>query len=240
MNQRQKNNNIFMGAVLIFLALYIVVSRLIDLPGIPVFKIIFTCMFGYTVYKGVRKRDYGMIFIPSAILLCMYDDILGIQDITPFVVMAAAVLLTVGFNMIFKRGKSDLEVVYDSSIEGTCTSDYKYNPEKRKVVIDNSFGAVTRYIQEEDLREVVIDNGLGTCTVYFQNVTLENNILKMKVDNGLGTTTVYFPKEWSINLNQDNGLGRITVNGQPSSDPQSPCVDIFVDNGLGAVNLNFI
>lgn len=240
MNQRRRNNNIFMGVVLILLAAYITVTRLVSLPSIPVFKILFTCMFVYLVFKGVKKKDYGLIFIPGAFILCQYDDVLGIESITPFIVMLAAILLTIGFNLIFKKDHYETEVVYDSGSDGGLISDYTVDDEKKKIVIENGLGSTTRYIQEENIRKVFVDNGLGSCTVYFQNCTLENNSLKMKIDNGLGSCTIYFPKEWSINLTQDNGLGDIRVLGQPSSDPMAPCVNVFVDNGLGSVKLNFI
>lgn len=239
MNQRQRNNNIFVGGVLIFLAVYVVLNKLVVLPNIPVFKIIVTGLLVYIIVRGFKKKEFGMIFMPGAILLCMYDRLLGIESITPWVVIFAAMLLTGGFNLIFKKG-NHIKVAYNSGDQNALTSDYSFDEVNRKIVIENSLGETTRYITEENLREVVVDNGLGKCTVYFQGATMENNMLKMLVDNGLGATTVYCPKEWSINLSQDNGLGNIAVKGDPSSDPQAPCLNVHVDNGLGAVEIIFI
>ncbi len=241
MDTRRRNNNIFAGVVLILLAVYIVAKKMVELPDIPVFKIGFTCLFVYLMYRGIRRKDWGLIFIPGSLIFCQYDDLMGITSVSSFTIVFAAVLLTIGFNLLFNKDnfkRNNMEVIYDT--DGQFT-DYTVDDKKdgKKIVIDNRLGSTTRYIQEQDVKEIVVDNGMGQCTVYFQNCSLVDDVLKMKVDNGMGATTIYFPREWALNLKQDNGLGRVSVEGNPSTDPNAPCVDIFVDNGMGVVNLIF-
>ena len=248
MNQRQRNNNIFAGVVLIFLAFYIVAKKMVELPDIHLVKIVFTCLFVYLIYKGIRRKDWGLIFIPGSLIICQYRDLISISSSSSFTIVLAAVLLTIGFNLIFNKKNfkhNDMEVIYDTDgqfvNEDGLFTDYTVKDKKdgKKIVIDNGLGSATRYIQEQDVKEIIVDNGMGQCTVYFQNCSLADNVLKMKVDNGMGATTIYFPGEWGLNLKQDNGLGKVKVIGTPCTDVYAPCVDIFVDNGMGIVNLIF-
>ena len=71
------------GIILILLAAYLVISRLGLMPGIPMGKIIFTIIFGYTAIRGIMKVDFMQITMSLGILGWVYDDVLGIEAITP-------------------------------------------------------------------------------------------------------------------------------------------------------------
>lgn len=230
-----KNNNIFIGVVLIFLAVYMIISRLGGGFKLPVFSICVSAVLIYMIVKGVKKKDFGMIFIPAALLAWQYDDFLHIEAITPWIVLLAAIMLTVGCKMIFQKKKPLM-----LSVNGHKGKYSNYEVDNGYVHVENGLGETTRYLTGEELSEVHIENGLGYCVVYFQGCTMKNGMLNVHVDNGLGAIEIYCPKEWSINLTQDSTLGAVTVSGDPSSDPQAPCFNVHVDNGLGSVQINFI
>ena len=234
MKKNYNNNSIFIGAVLIFLAIYLIISRLGGGFKLPVFSLCWTAFLVYVMIRGFKKRVFSQIFIPAALLAWQYDDILHIEAITPWVVLLAAVMLSAGCDMIFKKRVPMISVNGKNGPYSNCSVD-----ENGKLVIDNGMGETTRYLSGEELTEVKIDNGLGKCTVYFEGCTMRNGIVNVEVDNGLGAVQIFCPKEWSINLTQDNALGSVSISGDPSSDPQAPCFNVHVDNGLGSVNITF-
>ena len=94
--------SVFWGVIIILLAVYVIASKMMALPGIPVIKIAFTILLAYIIFNGIRKLHFGEIFIPLAIIAWMFDKALGIENLTPWPVLIAAVLLSIGFGMIFK------------------------------------------------------------------------------------------------------------------------------------------
>ena len=85
--------NVGLGFVLIVLAVYLIVSRMGLLPALPFFKVIFTVFFGYGVIHGILRRSFFESIMSLAVLGCMYDDLLHIEAITPWILLFAAFLI---------------------------------------------------------------------------------------------------------------------------------------------------
>ena len=96
-----------------------IVSSLVDDVLMPLIGVItggvdFT---GLAVKVGDAELKYGMfiqniidlswggIFFPLAILAIIFEKPLGIEAITPWIVLIAALLLTIAFEMIFPKNK---------------------------------------------------------------------------------------------------------------------------------------
>lgn len=78
-------------------------------------KIIFTIIFGYTAIRGIMKVDFMQITMSLGILGWVYDDVLGIEAITPWIILISAFLLGLGLNLIFKRKSMHIDISYDSN-----------------------------------------------------------------------------------------------------------------------------
>mgnify|MGYP000241258890 CR=1 FL=1 len=61
-----KKRNIFWAVILIFIAVYLVASKMHMIPAIPFFKILFTVIFVYTaVYGFVRLHPHCKTALPA-------------------------------------------------------------------------------------------------------------------------------------------------------------------------------
>ena len=47
--------SVFWGVIIILLAVYVIVSKMMALPDIPVIKIAFTILLAYIIFNGIRS-----------------------------------------------------------------------------------------------------------------------------------------------------------------------------------------
>ena len=98
-----KKKDISLALILILIGIYLIVSRLDIMPKIPVFTILFTVLFVYWAFRGFMRRHFFEGVVSLAIVGCINDDLLGIEAITPWTLMAAAVLIGIALDMIFRN-----------------------------------------------------------------------------------------------------------------------------------------
>ena len=72
--------------------------------------IVFTALWGAWLIKGLIQRKSFVVFMSLAFLAIVWDKELGIEAITPWPIIGAAILLTIGFSFIFeKNGRKEWE-----------------------------------------------------------------------------------------------------------------------------------
>lgn len=95
--------NYFWGVFLILAGAYLVVSQLGYLPAVGVFSLLFTVVCIAVIVASIPHVHFGGILFPLAFIAIIYDKPLGITAITPWTVLLAALLLTIGLHLIFGR-----------------------------------------------------------------------------------------------------------------------------------------
>ena len=93
--------NYFWGVFLILAGAYLVVSQLGYLPAVGVFSLLFTVVCIAVIVASIPHVHFGGILFPLAFIAIIYDKPLGITAITPWTVLLAALLLTIGLHLIF-------------------------------------------------------------------------------------------------------------------------------------------
>ena len=247
-----KKKSIAWGIILILLAAYLVVSRLGLMPDIPFGRIIFTIIFGYTAIRGIMKVDFLQITMSLGILGWVYDDVLGIEAITPWIILISAFLLGLGLNLIFKRKTMHIEINYDSDdtkhhgVDGsTSWKNREYGSvsstmeEGSFVTSENNFGTTNKYVNTNEFTGADIENNFGQTTIYFDNAIMKNNEAYIKAENNFGETRLYFPKEWRMELREEKAFGSIRVNGMYNADVNAPLVKLNAECNFGCIRIFF-
>lgn len=101
-----KKRNIFWAVILIFIAVYLVASKMHMIPAIPFFKILFTVIFVYTAVYGFVRLHFFEGMLSVGLLGCMYDKVLGIQAITPWTLLLSACLVGLALDLLFRNLKN--------------------------------------------------------------------------------------------------------------------------------------
>lgn len=236
--------NITGGLIFILLAVMIVGSGMGMIPNIPWFKIICTFFFVIAAVKALVKREFFSFVMTLCILAWMYDDILGIEAITPFPLFFAGALLAIGLGMIFKKRvsrtwyKDGDSWSYDLG-DNSRGGHEEWQDGGRHVSLENNFNSVSKYVNAQAFSTAELENNFGSANIYFNNAVMAGAEANVKLENNFGQMNVYFPNTWRVSLSQETGFGRINVYGDPNHDMDAPHVIIKAESNFGELNIYF-
>lgn len=236
-----KNRKIFWGIFFIVMAVIVVVSRLDILPNISVFTFLATVIFGWVVVDGIRHKNFYEILFPIAFLCILYDEPLGIELLTPWTVLAAALFLSIGLTLLF-GGKKDHKHAIKfgwNSDNGNGAAKNSEQCDGEYIRCENNFGAAIRYIHSDCFCKAHLENNFGTMTVYFDNATIQGNIADVKVDNNFGEMILYLPKEWRIQNDLEHCFGSVNEHEKPI-EISNAMLHLYGDTSFGNVEIYYV
>ncbi len=233
-----KNNRIFWGIFFILAAVYVVVSKLGILPDIGVFGILITVFLLWLVVQGIRHINFYEILFPIACICIIYDEPLQITALTPWTVLGAALLGSIGLSMIFHGKRKKWRVKkYTGKCEWSGAGSEPCSGEQ--IYFKNNFGSAIRYIESDNFQCARVENNFGTLSVYFDNAIVQCKTAYVNVDNNFGETNLYIPKEWQVQNHLSSAFGAINEIGASTGTGST----VFHINGtadFGVINLYYI
>jgi len=190
--------------------------------------------------EGIAHRHFFTLFLPLALLAIIFAVPLGIQTLVPWPALAAAVLLAVGFHLIFRRRGSSAPwaVHHRGSAKGNGG---EVNYAADNVVSRNiSFGASTEYLHSTDLQKVSLRCHFGALQVYFDNAQLNPAGAEVNVDCSFGGIELYVPRSWPVKISVDTMLGGVDEKDHPSGQRSGPELRVTGSVSLGGVEIIYI
>ena len=139
----RKGKNIFWGLLFVLGAVFILVNRLGYFEGISIVTVIFTIIIAGALIDSIFHRSFGGILFSLAFLCILYDELLGIENLTPWPVLAAALCGTIGLNMIFKEKKRNWK----------CEKHFEWDNETYKDIIDEESDEEEYYYEDTETTE---------------------------------------------------------------------------------------
>ena len=211
-----KRSNIFWGIVFVLMAVLVIVSEMGLVEGIGFWTILFSVGFGATLIRGIVKFDLTQILFSIAFLCIAWDDVLGIEKITPWPVLLAALLGSIGFSMIFgnkkrkyyeRKYKNHIEGhMFGSNETGGSNVEHDYGEE---IECSVRFGSTVKYANSENLRSVDVTVSFGSASVYFDNAKVPSGEVVVNIDASFGGVELYVPKDWYVTNNMQTSFGGI-------------------------------
>ncbi len=231
-----KRKSLFWGILLILAAILIVFGSLGYLSDISVWKIVLSILFiGIFLTSLVRLWFVG-IFFPLAFLIIMYDVVLGLEKLTPWPVLAIALLGSIGFSLIFSPLRRKKErCCYNNS-------EFKEDIEEENgdfVECFVKFGSSVKYIKSENFQKAVIKCSFGAMKVYFDQANLNSDYAEIVFDVSFGGVEVYIPKEWNVINQIDAMLGGVDEKGKRLNN-ETPTVVLKGSASFSGVEIHYI
>ncbi len=197
----------FIGLFFIILAVTTLLDGFSIFPNGSIFLAICTVVLGFFAIRGLMDFDsFGTIF-PLALLFYVYNKNYHFADISGGKIFFIAVFLSLGISMFvprkykYREFKSFYKVKKHQKIKnGNDFSDVTFGENVQYVDItkSDSFSASTTF---------------GTTTIYFEKLdTYPIKNFDLNVSISFGNLKVYVPKEWSIENNTNNFLGKVQKN----------------------------
>ncbi|MBR5743396.1 MAG: hypothetical protein IKX85_06285 [Clostridia bacterium] len=163
----------------------------------------------------VKGRFWG-VFFPLAFLFMLFEaplaGLLGREDpniISNWLVLLAALLLTVGFRLLFRRRKTG----------------------------GMSVGSRTLYLDGGDLSDVRISENLGQVNVYVTNPERYTGGGKITVSENLGQVVLHIPGDWFVRTESRENLGAVSVPVQTYTGGKE--ILLYARENLGQVTVRF-
>ena len=237
----KNRKSVIWGILLILLAAYVAVNKLGLFVDIPVVSILLSVVFIYFIINGIIKRNFFEVFIPAALIGCMFDTEIAsftgtdFDKLTPWTLLFVAVLLSIGFDMIFKKNHN-IQIGHNE-FHGNFTEE---TSENGFVKIDSAFDGATRYVNSPNFESAQIHNTFGKNVVYFNNAIMKNGNAIIDVENSFGQTVLYIPKTWRADVIRDCSFGDVKIFGSGNADMDAPYVKIKAEVAFGDVEIYFV
>lgn len=242
-----KTNKILWGLFFIAAAALIVLSQLGFSTGISLWGLLITVILLPVIVFGLARRNFANFFFGIAFLLIVYQHPLGIERLVPWTVLAAALLLSIGFSIIFKPKYFPFHHHHNHLDDdwSNHTSSAEYSNTSEHVDIDGSevkcsvsLAGSVKYLHSDSLQKGNFKCSLGYLKVYFDNVELHPNGADIYVDCSLGSMELFVPRNWPVMLDVDTSLGSVNETPRRAA-PTGPALRVNGRVSMGTLEIKY-
>ena len=206
----KRRKEIFWGLLLILGAVLIMTSRTGFLHEIHLVRLILTIFLVGILVENLFQRSFGGILFTLAFLGIVYARELGILRLTPWPILAAALLGTIGLNMIFHKKRE----AKDPGFYWKDASKVIDMEEEGQVQCTVRFGETTKYIDSPVFRRADLESSFGSLGVYFDQAVPVNGNAQAVVNVSSGSMELYVPGSWKVVIDVDALFGGVDENGR--------------------------
>ncbi len=246
-------SKILRGIVFVLAAVFLLVSQMGLIPELNIgfWSILWTMVSAYILIKGIINFQFSGIFFGLAFLAIIYDEFLGIEALTPWPVLGAALLLSIGMHMLFPHRKHkhlvnvayytgrDGEDIAVSREGGADIEEHFQEADGECLNFTQVFQSATKYINSRNLSCVNMECVFSSMNIYFNDAETAGGRAMLNIDNVFGTTNLYVPATWTVHDSADNVFASINYKGKSCPDGKNH-LEINADNVFGSINIYFI
>ena len=241
--------NYFWGVFLILAGAYLVVSQMGYLPKVGPFTLVFTIVCLAALVSSILHLSFGGILFPLAFIGIMYDQQLGITAITPWTILLAALLGTIGLNLLFGRFKKRHWHVHHKhhkghwdvgiSSDGKSGEGSSQNLDGEWVHIRSSFSSVIRYVTSENLQTVDIEASFGAAQIYFDNAQIPSGQATVNIDSKFAGVELYVPHNWQVINHVVSSFGAVDEENQCTGE-RTATLMLEGSNSFGGITIIYV
>jgi hypothetical protein len=247
---------VFCGIAFILVAVAIIlnVAGVIAFDGLSAGDIVWTAALVVVMILCIPHRIWFGIFFPLAGLLIIFDKPLGIdtQDISLWAFMGVALLLSIGFSILFHKrkhhrsgwsscGDGTRAYVYGSAQGEDAMSGSVDSVDGSVVRVEVNFSNVIKYVNSTELERVEAECNFGAVKLYFDNAKPGPNGALIMLDVSFGSAELFIPATWSVNNELKRSFSAVDEQGRiPSSAERTSRVTIVGEASFSGVNIIYV
>lgn len=162
------------------------------------------------VQSVVHRTVPGMVF--SIAFLCMlYAEPLGIKHLVPWTILGSAVLLSIGFSLLFHQGMSFGKKKHGYTFDKTSAT-----KDDSHVRLSGNMNSSVQYVQSQNFRQADVDAYASGMKIYFDNATIEEDGAAININAAYSGVEFYIPKTWKLKKQVASFLSGIEEKGRPN------------------------
>lgn len=237
-----KKHDIFWGLLFILAAALILLNQFGMFIDISMFELVATIVLGVIIIKSLFYLSFWGVFFPLAFLCILYADNLNIKNFTPWPALFTALLLSIGFSILFQRnygwgGRWHHRHHFHHN-HNSFTSSVVNDKDDKFVSCSSSFGECIKYVNSENFERAEISCSFGSVKVYFDNAKIPSGKAEIFVDVSFGEAVLYIPRSWKTECKAKIFCGDMNQNGNIG--PDSPVVTIHGNVSFGNAKIIYV
>lgn len=189
----RKKDNVFWGVVLILAAVYIIVNRFGVTPDVSIVKLVVAVLCVITFFKSAYRVEFGGMLFSLAILAILFDDELGITAITPWPVLVAALLGSIGLGMIFGnhgKGRRRRDTIHGGVNGSSVSGD--------EIVINGNFNGDKKNISSDHFTRADVNCKFCGMEISFDDVMIQDGSAVVNLEVYFSGVEFYIPYSWKV------------------------------------------
>lgn len=190
-----RKERVFWGVFLILGAIVLLISKLGYFSDVNVFSLLFSIALVAMIIKSIMRISFTGILFPLAFLAIIYDDKLGITEITPWPVLFAALLGSIGLSLIFNKGPKKSKIYVNGDSDNTKTINVD---DEGHINLETSFGSSIKYVNTDKFEYANLSCSFGNMKIYFDNTTMARESAVVNIDISFAGLQMYIPRTWKI------------------------------------------
>ena len=232
----KNGKKVFWGVLFLLGAVALIVSNLGYLGGFNFWTVLISIgLVGFFV-EGLVSKNFGSMLFALAFLGIIHAEILGIEKLTPWPLLGAALLGTIGLDMLFPKKYRWKEHVNKKSVNEETKAESVYGED---VNFEVTFGEAVRYVTSTQLKSVKANCSFGSLEIYLNNAMLKDHQAVVNVDCSFGSTVLYIPGDWNVVQQAKASLGGIDEKGFHSPNGQNTLI-ISGSVSFGSLEIRYI
>lgn len=208
-----KLKNLFWGLFFIVASCLVIVNQLGYLTGINVFSLIATIFLVAIIIKSATHLNFAGVLFSFAFLGILYAEPLGIQNLVPWPILAAALFASIGLSIIFHKS-----ILRHHS---HCYEEVDFNkehfdqiintPDDNTVACKVSFGSAIKYVNTNNFEKAFFDCSFGAMKIYFDGAQIQGEQAEIFLNTSFSGVEIYLPRNWKVIDNINSSLAGVEV-----------------------------
>ena len=184
-------------------------------------------------------------FIPLGIVAYIWRTELRIEEVNPALLIAAMVLLSIGFTAIFrpfrKKRRHGCGRHHADRQSSTFTSENAGVQTGEIIYIESNFGECSRYIRSDNLKLVDLDINFSGAKIYFEDCKVSEEGLTITADVNFSGVTLFVPRHWQIDNKCAAFAGAVENTGvRPPADTVLSSVQLTGEVNFGSIKIIYV
>ena len=248
-NNTNSNSNIgnkqfkkvFWGILFLLGAAALLLGSLGYLNGLNFWSILISIAILGLLGDGILKRSFGQILFSLAFLIIVNDRLLHLEAITPWPVLGAALLGSIGLHILFPHHHrySVPKTPHHPGGTGFSGGNAEEFVSGEEIRCETAFGYAVKYIVGQNISRIFLESSFGNLEVYFNDAVLKNNRAEVFIECSFGNMELYIPSGWNVVMNVRRSFGSLEETGHANL---SGANTLFLegDVSFGHVEIHYI
>ena len=243
MKKKKMGGNYFWGVFFVLAAAFLILCPLGLLPEAGVVRSLLAIACVAMLISGIFHLSFAAILFSLAFLGILFDDTLGMTELNPWTVLLAALLGTIGLNLIFGKAITRFrhrrrDAVKIQNVKEGFEADSQ-RMEGENIQISVSFGGTTRYIESTDFRYASVNVSFGGAKIYLDNATVPTGNAVLNMELNFAGTELYVPANWQVINHVTSLLGGVAEKGK-AAQPVTATLTLEGNTRFGGVTVYYV